>query len=89
MEGVHLLYLGGALGGAIVRLYQNGGYDEFMFVRILSGYQLLTVYPAGNSPLSEKISQLLLERDLLHRFRKIKIFMFLKAISCIYYLPAV
>ena len=24
----HLLYLGGALGGAIVRLYQNGGYDE-------------------------------------------------------------
>ena len=28
MEGVHLLYLGGALGGAIVRLYQNGGYDE-------------------------------------------------------------
>ena len=28
MEGVHLLYLGGTLGGAIVRLYQNGGYDE-------------------------------------------------------------
>ena len=25
---MHLLYLGGALGGAIVRLYQNGGYDE-------------------------------------------------------------
>ena len=24
----HLLYLGGVLGGAIVRLYQNGGYDE-------------------------------------------------------------
>ena len=28
MEGVHLLYLGGALGGATVGLYQNGGYDE-------------------------------------------------------------
>lgn len=27
-RGVHLLYLGGAKGGAIVRLYQNGGYDE-------------------------------------------------------------
>lgn len=25
---MHLLYLGGALGGAIVGLYQNGGYDE-------------------------------------------------------------
>ena len=24
----HLLYLGGALGGATVGLYQNGGYDE-------------------------------------------------------------
>ena len=28
MEGVHPLYLGGALGGATVGLYQNGGYDE-------------------------------------------------------------
>lgn len=25
---MHLLYLGGALGGATVGLYQNGGYDE-------------------------------------------------------------
>ena len=25
---MHLLYLGGAKGGAIVRLYHNGGYDE-------------------------------------------------------------
>ena len=25
---MHLLYLGGALGGAIVSLYQNGGCDE-------------------------------------------------------------
>ena len=25
----HLLYLGGALGGATVGLYQNGGYDEY------------------------------------------------------------
>ena len=24
----HLLYLGGAKGGATVGLYQNGGYDE-------------------------------------------------------------
>ncbi|MCI5511191.1 MAG: hypothetical protein MR436_12390, partial [Eubacterium sp.] len=28
MERVHLLYLGGAKGGAIVGLYQNDGYDE-------------------------------------------------------------
>ena len=35
MEGVHLLYLGGALGGAIVRLYQNGGYDEALQVWLL------------------------------------------------------
>ena len=25
---MHLLYLGGAKGGATVGLYQNGGYDE-------------------------------------------------------------
>lgn len=25
---MHLLYLGGALGGAIVSLYQNGGCNE-------------------------------------------------------------
>ena len=35
MEGVHLLYLGGALGGAIVRLSHNGGYDEALQVRLL------------------------------------------------------
>ena len=34
MEGVHLLYLGGALGGAIVRLYQNGGCDESLQMRL-------------------------------------------------------
>ena len=34
MEGVHLLYLGGALGGAIVRLYQNGGCDEPLQMRL-------------------------------------------------------
>ena len=33
MEGVHLLYLGGALGGAIVSLYQNGGCDETLPLR--------------------------------------------------------
>lgn len=27
---------GGAKGGAIVRLYQNGGYDESLSMRILS-----------------------------------------------------
>ena len=27
-RGMHLLCLGGALGGATVGLYQNGGYDE-------------------------------------------------------------
>ena len=32
---MHLLYLGGAKGGATVRLYQNGGYDEFLSLRIL------------------------------------------------------
>ena len=37
MEGVHLLCLGGALGGATVGLYQNGGYDESTQVRNLSG----------------------------------------------------
>ena len=37
MEGVHFLCLGGALGGAIVGLYQNGGYDESTQVRNLSG----------------------------------------------------
>ena len=34
---MHLLYLGGALGGAIVSLYQNGGCNESMSVRIFSG----------------------------------------------------
>ena len=34
--GVHLLYLGGAKGGATVGLYQNGGYDESLSMRILS-----------------------------------------------------
>ena len=33
----HLLYLGGALGGATVELYQKGGYDESMSLRLLSG----------------------------------------------------
>ena len=28
MEGASPVFRGGALGGAIVRLYQNGGYDE-------------------------------------------------------------
>ena len=31
----HLLYLGGAKGGATVGLYQNGGYDESLSLRIL------------------------------------------------------
>ena len=31
---MHLLYLGGALGGATVGLYQNGGYDEYLKVRV-------------------------------------------------------
>ena len=31
---MHLLYLGGALGGATVRLYQNGGYDEPLQMRL-------------------------------------------------------
>ena len=35
MEGVHLLCLGGAKGGATVGLYQNGGYDESMLPQIL------------------------------------------------------
>ena len=35
-RGVHLLYLGGAKGGATVGLYQNGGYDESLSMRILS-----------------------------------------------------
>ena len=35
MEGVHLLYLGGALGGATVGLYQNGGYDEPLQMRLV------------------------------------------------------
>ena len=33
---MHLLYLGGALGGAIVGLYQNGGYDESLSMWTLS-----------------------------------------------------
>ena len=32
---MHLLYLGGAKGGATVGLYQNGGYDESLSLRIL------------------------------------------------------
>ena len=32
--GGRLLYLGGALGGAIVGLYQNGGYDESLQMRL-------------------------------------------------------
>ena len=32
---MYLLYLGGALGGATVGLYQNGGYDESLSLRIL------------------------------------------------------
>ena len=31
MKRAHLLCLGGALGGATVGLYQNGGYDESLF----------------------------------------------------------
>ena len=31
---MHLLYLGGALGGAIVSLYQNGGCDEPLQMRL-------------------------------------------------------
>lgn len=34
--GGHLLYLGGAKGGATVGLYQNGGYDEPLFLWTLS-----------------------------------------------------
>ena len=30
----HLLYLGGAKGGATVGLYQNGGYDEPLQMRL-------------------------------------------------------
>ena len=33
---MHFLCLGGALGGATVGLYQNGGYDESMPMRLLS-----------------------------------------------------
>lgn len=33
--GGRLLYLGGAKGGATVGLYQNGGYDESLSLRIL------------------------------------------------------
>ena len=32
---VYFLCLGGALGGATVGLYQNGGYDEALQVRLL------------------------------------------------------
>ena len=31
---MHLLSLGGAKGGAIVGLYQNGGYDEPLQLRL-------------------------------------------------------
>ena len=34
MEGVHFSYLGGAKGGATVGLYQNGGYDEPLQMRL-------------------------------------------------------
>ena len=37
---MHLLYLGGALGGAIVSLYQNGCYDETLLLWILHEYIL-------------------------------------------------
>lgn len=33
----------GAKGGATVGLYQNGGYDESMSLRLLSRYELLSV----------------------------------------------
>ena len=47
MEGVHLLYLGGAKGGAIVGLYQNGGYDEPLQMRLVgapSGHCIDLIY---------------------------------------------
>ena len=34
MKRVYFLCLGGALGGAIVSLYQNGGYDEPLQMRL-------------------------------------------------------
>ena len=34
MEGASPVFRGGALGGAIVRLYQNGGYDEPLQMRL-------------------------------------------------------
>ena len=37
----HLLYLGGALGGATVRLYQNGGCDEPLQMRLERSTQRL------------------------------------------------
>ena len=45
MEGVHLLYLGGALGGAIVGLYQNGGCDEPLQMRLERSTQRLLHRP--------------------------------------------
>ena len=40
----YLLYLGGAKGGAIVRLYQNGGYDESMPLRQLSEFRKMHLH---------------------------------------------
>lgn len=40
---MHLLYLGGALGGAIVSLYQNGGCNELVKKMRAFGFSLLPV----------------------------------------------